>query len=81
MTQLQETIAHRFKKNRRMSPISQKGTAYGSVTNAQNLGRRLAPYWDRPYEAPSNLTTEFSQIHTIHLDASKIYPKEALFYF
>ena len=32
-------------------------------------------------QAPSNLTTDFSQIQTIYLNASKIYPKETLFYF
>ena len=31
--------------------------------------------------SPSNLMTDFSQIHTIYLNASKIYPKETLFYF
>ena len=31
--------------------------------------------------APSNLTTDFSLIHTIYLNVSKSYPKETLFYF
>ena len=30
---------------------------------------------------PSNLKTHSSQIHTIYLNPSKIYPKESLFYF
>ena len=38
-------------------------------------------YRHREYQPPSNLTTDFSQIHIISLNASKIYPKETLFYF
>ena len=31
-------------------PISQKGTAYGSLQNRKNLGDKTCPYLDRPYE-------------------------------
>ena len=48
------------------------------------LAQAARAYWFATHcgvHPPSNLTTDFSQIHTIDLNASKIYPKETLFYF
>ena len=50
------------------------------LTN-MTLNKVLLPAGESVHQAPSNLTTDLSQIHTIYLNASTIYPKETLFYF
>ena len=62
----------------RVQAIREETLEQWMVAPVELVGSQLTEDWS---DAPSNLTTDVSQIHTIYLNASKIYPKETLFYF
>ena len=50
MIQVQETMAHKYNKRRRMSPNFSKGDRVWICRQRKNLGDNTCPYWDGPYE-------------------------------
>ena len=50
MIQVQETMAHKYNKSRRMSPNFSKGDRVCVRRQRKNLGDKTCPYRDEPYE-------------------------------
>ena len=50
MIQVQEPMAHKYNKTRRMSPNFSKGDRVWVRRQRKNLGDKTCPYWDGPYE-------------------------------
>ena len=50
MIQVQETMAHKYKKSRRMSPNFSEGDPVWVCRQRKSLGDKTCPYWDWPYE-------------------------------
>ena len=50
MIHVQETMAHKYNKRRRMSPNFSKGDRVWVRRQRKNLGDKTCPYWDGPYE-------------------------------
>ena len=48
--QVQETMAHKYNKSRKMSPNFSKGDRVWVRRQRKNLGDKTCPYWDGPYE-------------------------------
>ena len=62
MIHVQETMAHKYNKRRRMSPtvgpyFLKKGTPSGSADNVKICCDKTCPYWDRSYEVAATKTT------------------------
>ena len=50
MIQVQETMAHKYNKSRRMSPNFSEGDHVWVGRQRKNLGDKTCPSWDAPYE-------------------------------
>ena len=50
MIEVQETMAHKYNKSRRMSPYFSKGDRIWVRHERKILGDKTCPYWDGPYE-------------------------------
>ena len=48
MIQVQETMARKYNKSRRMSPNFSKGDRVRVRRQRKNLGDKTCPYWDGP---------------------------------
>ena len=50
MIHVQETMAYKYNKRRRMSPNSSKGDPVWVCLQRKNVGDKTCPYWDGPCE-------------------------------
>ena len=60
--QVQETMAHKYNKRRRMSPNFSIGERVRVRRQRENFGDKTCPYWDGPYEVVAKKAHDLSVI-------------------
>ena len=75
MIYVQETMAHKYTKRRRMSLNFSNGDRVWVCRQRKNLGDKTCPYWDGPYEVVAKKAHDFYAIQVdqrrladVHLD-------------
>ena len=69
MIQVQETMAHKYNKSRRMSPNFSKGDHVCVRRQRKNLGDKTCPYWDGPYEV---VAKKAHDLHVFQVDQRRL---------
>ena len=69
MIHVQETMAHKYNKGRRMSPNFLEGDRVWVRQQRKNLGDRTCPYCDRPYEVVAKKTHD---LYPIQVDQRRL---------
>ena len=69
MIQVQETMAHKYNKSRRMSPNFSKGDRVWLRCQRKNLGDKTCPYWDEPYEV---VAKKAHDLYVIQVDQRRL---------
>ena len=69
MFHVQETMAHKYNKRRRMSPIFSKGDRVWVRRQRKNLGDKTCPYWDGPYEV---VAKKAHDLYVIQVDQPRV---------
>ena len=69
MIQVQETIAHKYNKRRRMSPNFSEGDRVWVRRQRKNLGDKTCPYWDGPYEV---VAKKAHDLYVIQVDQRRL---------
>ena len=69
MIQVQETMAHKYNKRRRMSPNFAKGDGVWVRCQRKNLGDKTCPYWDGPYEV---VAKKAHDLYVIQVDQRRL---------
>ena len=69
MIQVQETMAHRYNKSRRMSPHFSKGDRVWVRRQRSNLGDKTCPCWDGPYEV---VAKKGNDLYVIQVDQQRL---------
>ena len=69
MIQVQQTMAHKYKKRRRMSPDFSKGDRVWVRRQRKTLGDKTCPYWDGPYEVAAKKAHD---LYVIHVDQRRL---------
>ena len=69
MIQVQETMAHKNNKRRRMSPNFSKGNRVWVRRQRKNLGDKTCPYWDGPYEV---VAKKVHDLYVIQVDQRRL---------
>ena len=69
MIQVQETMAHKYNKRRRMSPNFSKGDRAWVPCQRKNLGDKTCPYTERPYEV---LAKKAHDLYVIQVDQRRL---------
>ena len=69
MIQVQETMAHKYNKSRRMSPNFSKGDRVRVRRQCKNLGNKTCPYWDGPYEV---VAKKAHDLYVIQVDQRRL---------
>ena len=69
MIQVQETMAHKYNKWRRMFPNFSKGECVWVRRQRKNLGDKTCPYWDGPYEV---VAEKAHNLYVIQVDQRRL---------
>ena len=69
MIQVQVTMAHKYKKRRRMSPNFSEGDRVWVRRQRKNLGDKTCPYWDGPYEVDAK---NVHDLYVIQVDQRRL---------
>ena len=69
MIQVQETMAHKYNKGRRMSPNFSKGDRVWVRRQRKNLGDKTCPYWDGPYDV---VAKKAHDLYVIQVDQRRL---------
>ena len=69
MIQVQETMARKYNKSRRMSPNFSKGDRVWVRRQRKNLGDKTCPYWDGPYEV---VAKKAHDLYVIQVDQRRL---------
>ena len=69
MIQVQETMAHKYNKRRKMSPNFAKGDGVWVRRQRKNLGDKTCPYWDGPYEV---VAKKAHDLYVIQVDQRRL---------
>ena len=76
MIQVQDGMAHKYNKSRRMSPNFSKGDRVWVRRQRKNLGDKTCPYWDGPFEVEAKKAHDLYVIHVnqrrlvdVHVDS------------
>ena len=69
MIQVQETMAHKYNKSRRMSPNFSKGDRVWVRRQRKILGDKTCPYWDGPYEV---VAKKAHDLYVIQVDQRRL---------
>ena len=69
MTHVQETMAHKYNKRRRMSPNFSTGARMSVPRQRKNLGDKMCPYWDGPYEV---VAKKAHDLYVIQVDQQRL---------
>ena len=69
MIQVQETMAHKYNKSRRMSPKFSKGDRVWVCRQRKNLGDNTCPYWDGPDEV---VAKKAHDLYVIQVDGRRL---------
>ena len=66
---MQETMAHKYNKSRRMSPNFSKGDRVWVCRQRKNLGDKTCPYWDGPHEV---VAKKAHDLYVIQVDQRRL---------
>ena len=69
MIQVQEAMAHKYNKRRRMSPNFSKGDRVWVCCQRKNLGDKTCPYWEGPYEV---VAKKAHDLYVIEVDQRRL---------
>ena len=69
MIHVQETMAHKYNKRRRMSPNFAKGDCVWVRRQRKHLGDKTCPYWDGPYEV---VAKKAHNLYVIQVDERRL---------